>query len=126
LWTADGDRLLLASVQLEETQGGHLTVAALIDGIIDTIRTDSAAVDNFLLKLSRLDWDDEMRRSGELLRFNLRDAAVYDVDEAFPRLPADFRRPSGVIAVRYTISLANLPPLDIDDVIGVIRNGLPA
>lgn len=126
LWTAAGDRLFLASVQLEETQGGQLTVAALIDAIIDGIRTDSAAVDEFLLKLFRLDWDDEMRRSGELMRFNLRDATLYEVDEAFPRLPADFCAPTGVIAVRYTISLANLPPLDLDEVLDLIRDGLLA
>jgi hypothetical protein len=120
LWTADGDRLFVASVQLEETQGGHLTVASLIDVIIDAIRTDSAAVDDFKLKLFLLDWDDEMRRSGELMRFNLRDATLHEVDAAFPRLPPDFRRPSGVVAVRYTISLANLEPLDPADVVAMI------
>ena len=120
LWSAEGDRLFVASVQLEETQGGHLTVAALIDVIIDAIRTDSAAIDDFKLKLFLLDWDDEMRRSGELMRFNLRDATLHEVDAAFPRLPPDFRRPSGVVAVRYTISLANLEPLDPADVVAMI------
>lgn len=120
LWTAGGDQLFLASVQLEETQGGHLTLAALIDGIIDGIRADSAAVDDFLIKLSGLDWDDEMRRSGELMKFNLRDATVHEVDDVFPRLPPDFDRPNGVIAVRYTISLANLDPLDASDLADLI------
>ena len=120
LWTAVGDRLFVASVQLEETQGGYLTIATLIDAIIDVIRTDSAAVDDFLLKLFRLDWDDEMRRSGELMRFNLRDATIHEVDDAFPRLAPNFRPPSGVVAVRYTISLANLEPLDPADVAALI------
>jgi hypothetical protein len=126
LWTAACDRLFLASVQLEETQGGQLTVATLIDAVVDEIRIDSAAVDDFLLKLSRLDWNDEMRRSGELMRFNLRDATLYEVDDTFPRLPADFRAPLGVIAVRYTISLANLPPLDFDEVLDLIQGSVDA
>lgn len=120
LWTADGDRLFLASVQLEETQGGHLTLATLIDAIIAAIGGDSAAVDDFLIKLFHLDWDEEMRRSGELMRFNLRDATLHEVNDAFPRLPPDFAAPSGVIAVRYTISLANLDPLDPSDLIALI------
>jgi hypothetical protein len=120
LWTADGDRLFLASVQIEETQGGHLTLATLIEGIIEVIRADSAAVDDFLIKLSRLEWDDEMRRSGALMRFNLRDATLHEVDADFPRLPPDFRPPRGVVAVRYTISLANLDPLDPADLIALI------
>lgn len=120
LWTADGDRLFLASVQLEESQGGHLTLATLIDAVIDVIRTDSAAVDDFLIKLFRLDWDEEMRRSGELMRFNLRDATVHEVDGRFPRLPPDFRPPDGVVAIRYTISLANLDPLDASDLADLI------
>lgn len=115
LWVAEGDRLFLASVQLEETQGGHLTLATLIDSISEAIRADSAAVDDFLIKLFRLDWDDEMRRSGELMRFNLRDATLHEVDDAFPRLAPDFRPPNGVVAVRYTISLANLEPFDASD-----------
>ena len=119
-WAAEGDRLFLASVQLEETQGGHLTLATLIDSISEAIRADSAAVDDFLIKLFRLDWDDEMRRSGELMRFNLRDATVHEVDDTFPRLPPDFRPPNGVVAVRYTISLANLEPFDPSDLAGLI------
>jgi hypothetical protein len=124
LWAPDGDRLFLASVQLEETQGGHLTVAGLIDEIIDGIRQDAAAVDDFLSKLYRLDWDDEMRRSGELMRFNLRDATLYEVDGEFPRLPIDFRPHPGVVAIRYTISLANLPPLDVGEVVALIEDAV--
>jgi hypothetical protein len=124
LWSAPGDQLLLASVQLEETQGGHLTVAALVDDIVDIIRGDGAAMDDFLSKLVRLDWDEEMRRSGELIRFNLRDAALYEVDASFPRFAPDFRMPLGVIALRYTISLANLPPVDDEDVVGLLREAV--
>ncbi|RVG77430.1 PD-(D/E)XK motif protein [Sinorhizobium meliloti] len=121
LWAPDDRRLLLASVQLEASIGGTLTIASLIDEVIDLIRDDPAAVDDFLLKLSRLNWSDEMRRSGELLRFHLREAALYDVDDEFPRLNEDFRPPSGVLAVRYTVSLANLPTLGVDEVIGMVR-----
>jgi hypothetical protein len=123
LWAAEGDRLFLASVQLEETQGGHLTLAVLIDEILEAIAADSSAVDDFMLKLFSLDWDDEMRRSGELMKFNPRDATLHEVDDAFPRLLPDFRPPNGVIAVRYTISLANLDPIDPADFADLIIAG---
>ncbi len=63
-----------------------------------------------------------MRKSGELLRFHLREAALYEVDEYFPRLRKDFRPPSGVLSVRYAISLANLPSLGVDEVIEMLKD----
>ncbi|WP_081688848.1 PD-(D/E)XK motif protein [Inquilinus limosus] len=122
LWIPHRRRLLLASVQLEISIGGALTPASLIDEVIDAIRTDPAAVDDFLLKLSHVGWSDEMRSSGELIRFHLRGAAIYDVDEEFPRLSEDFRLPSGVLAIRYTVSLANLPSLGVDEVIEMVKS----
>ncbi|MNT76885.1 hypothetical protein D3C72_2159430 [compost metagenome] len=67
-------------------------------------------------------WSEEMRSSGELLRFFVRDSAVYAVDEDFPRLPDSFLPPSGIVAVKYTVDLANLPSLDADEVIAVIKS----
>lgn len=116
----EGRRLLLVSVQLEESAMGVMSVATLVDQIIDAIRHDPAAVDGFLTRLDGLDWSDEMRRSPDLLRFHLRDAQVFEVDEEFPQLPPDFELPDGVLAIRYTISLANLPYLDAADVRGDI------
>ena len=40
-------------------------------------------------------------------------------DLDFPRLPDGFSPPSGVVSVKYTIDLANLPSLGMDEV-GVI------
>lgn len=122
LWVPPGRRLLLASVQIEESIGGAMTLAVLIDDLVEVFRADSAASDDFLSKLVQLEWDDEMRRSGELMRFHLRDAALYEVDQSFPRLPDGFAPPAGVIAVRYTISLANLPPVDASDVIDALQS----
>lgn len=116
-----GRFLLLASVRLEVSIGGVHSLATLIDEVIELIRNDPAAVDDFLLKLSQLNWSDDLRRSSELLRFHLSDAAVYEVDAAFPRLDESFQPPTGVIAVRYTISLANLPSLDINEVSDRLR-----
>lgn len=112
LWSANGRRLLLASVQLEESTAGGESLASLVDGIGQIIGADPAAVDGFLARVRGMGWDDDMRRSPELLRFNLRDAQVFEVDEEFPRLPENFPLPRGVTALRYTISLANLPWLD--------------
>jgi hypothetical protein len=124
LWAPAGRRLLLASIQIEESVGGSETLADLIDELVQTFRVDSAASDDFLTKLVQVDWDDEMRRSGELLRFHFRDAVLYEVDETFPRLPDGFTPPAGVIGIRYTISLANLPPLDASDVIDAFSSEL--
>jgi hypothetical protein len=57
-----------------------------------------------------------MRRSPELVRFHFRDAQIFEVDEEFPGLPQDFQLPPGVLSIRYTVSLANLPVLDPDQV----------
>ena len=63
LWAPPGRRLLLASVQIEESIGGAGTLADLIDELVQVFRVDSAASDDFQTKLVQLDWDEEMRRS---------------------------------------------------------------
>lgn len=114
-------RLMLASVQLEESAMGVMSVASLADQLVETLRPDPAALDGFLLRLNGLDWSDEMRRSPDLVRCHLREAQIFEVDEDFPGLPADFVLPDGVLGIRYTISLANLPFLDVADVRRDIR-----
>lgn len=112
----DNRRLLFASIQLEESVMGSQSIATLVDGVMELIRHDPAAVDSFLTKLDGLDWSDEMRRSPDLVRFHFRDSQIFEVDDEFPQLPPDFVLPNGVLAIRYTISLANLPYLDADRV----------
>lgn len=116
-----GCRLLFASVQLEESVGGDESLATQVDAIVDLLRGDAAALDLFMTKVANMGWSEEVRNSGELLRFFLRRAEVYDVDEDFPRLPDKFLPPSGVVAVRYTVDLANLPSLGMDEVGEIIR-----
>lgn len=122
LRTPSGARLLLVSLQLEESVEGAVTLATLRDEVIAALASDGAALDAFLTKMAKLGWSDEMRRSGELIRCNLRDAAVFQVDDEFPRLPDDFVPPPGVVAVKYTIDLANLPRMDAEDAVGLIRS----
>lgn len=112
----DDRRLLLVSIQLEESAMGSQSVATLVDEVTEAIRHDPAAVDGFLTRLDGLNWSNEMRRSPDLVRFHVRDAQIFEVDDEFPQLPPDFALPNGVLAVRYTISLANLPSLDVDTV----------
>jgi hypothetical protein len=107
-----GRRLLLASVQLEISAAGVESLATLIDDISATIGADPAAVDGFMSRVRDMEWSDEMRRSPELMRFNVRDAQIFEVDDEFPRLPEGFALPPGVTAIRYTISLMNLARLD--------------
>ncbi len=121
LRTPSGTQLLLVSLLLEETVGGTVTLATLRDEGIRVLGPNAAALDDFLTKMARLGWSDEMRRSGELIRCELREAAIFQVDDEFPKLPDDFVPPSGVIAVRYTIDLANLPRLGAEDAADLIR-----
>ena len=116
----DGRRLLFASVQLEESTAGAQSLATLIDEVIDDIRRDPVAVDGFMTRLNAVKWSDEMRRSSELIRFHLRDAQIFEVDTEFPGLPQDYQLPRGVLSIRYTISLANLPALDAAEVLAEV------
>lgn len=110
-----GKELLFVSIQLEETIGGSETLATQADIIIDLLRCDAAALDAFMARMINVGWSDEMRASGELMRFNLRATGIYAVDDSFPRLPETFSAPPGVVAIKYTIDLANLPTLGMDE-----------
>lgn len=130
LMVPEGRRLLFASLQLEESAAGVQSVATLADAVIDDIRRDPAAVDGFMTRLHAMNWSDEMRRSPELVRFHLRDAQIFEVDDDFPGLPQDFELPPGILSIRYTISMANLPVLasaevlrDISALAGSQANG---
>lgn len=117
-----GRQLLLVSVLLEASIAGDQTLATRLDAITNQIRTDSFAVDNFHTKLANLGWSEEMRRSGQLMRFFLREAFVYLVDDEFPRLPESFVLPPGVVGVKYVIDLANLASLGVDETKAIIRS----
>lgn len=110
-----GKELLFVSIQLEETIGGAETLATQADVIVDLLRTDPAALDAFMTKMVNVGWTDDLRTSGELMQFNVRATGIYGVDATFPRLPETFSAPPGVVAIRYTIDLANLPTLGMDE-----------
>ncbi|WP_269114616.1 PD-(D/E)XK motif protein [Burkholderia stagnalis] len=116
-----GCRLLFISVQLEESIGGDESLATQVDAVVDLLRGDAAALDLFMTKMVTMGWSEEVRSSGELLRFFLRGAEAYEVDDDFPRLPDDFRPPSGVVSVKYTVDLANIPSLGMDEVGEIIK-----
>lgn len=116
-----GCRLLFISVQLEESVGGDESLATQVDAAVDLLREDAAALDLFMTKMATMGWSEEVRSSGELLRFFLRGADVYAVDDDFPRLPDDFHPPSGVVSVKYTVDLANLPSLGMDEVSDIVK-----
>ena len=117
-----GRQLLLISVLVESSIGGDESLATKIDAVTNLIRTDSYAVDNFLTKMANLGWTEEMRRSGHLMRFFLRGASIYVVDDEFPRFPPDFVMPAGVVSLKYTIDLANLPLLGADEAKAIIQS----
>lgn len=117
-----GCQLLFVSIQLEETIGGDETLATQVDAVVDLLRGDAAELDEFMTKMANMGWTEEMRNSGELLRFFVRGAEVYAVDNDFPRLPDDFLQPSGVVSVKYVVDLANLPSLGMDEASDLIKD----
>jgi len=121
----EGCQLLVVSIQLEQSVGGSETLATNLDSIIDLLRGDPYALDSFMAKMAYMGWSEEMRDSGELLRFFVRSTFFYPVDEEFPRLPDDFTPPSGVVSVKYTVDLANLPALDMDEATELIKAANP-
>ena len=115
-------KLIVVSLLLEESIAGAESVATKMDDILDLIRSNAAASDAFMAKMIRVGWSDELRRSGQLLRFHLRGSHIYEVNKRFPCLPAGFVPSEGVVAIRYTIDLTNIPFLGVDDAIEAIRD----
>ena len=101
-----GKRLLFASIQLEKTVGGELTVATLIDDVIANLAHDGKAIDKFESCLSKLGWHDGLRQSSELKKFSLRAAQFFEVEGSFPRLPDDYVPPRGITAIKYSIDIS--------------------
>ena len=120
----EGKRLLVVSVQVEQTKGGDGTLADMIDSVLELLRDDLAASNEIMAGLFKAGWTDDMRRTGELVRLNLRDALVFEVCDGFPRLPDDFTKPAGVVSVKYVINLANVPDLSVDQVTTIINDGM--
>jgi hypothetical protein len=121
----DGRRLLFVSIQVEQSIGGAQTLASQVDATINALRVDAGAMDLFMLKMVNMGWTDAMRESGELLRLNVRDSGIYAVDASFPRLLDDFMPPLGVVSIKYTVDLANLPTLGADEAIAIIKVANP-
>jgi hypothetical protein len=125
LHAPEGRTLLLASVLVEESAAGAGTIATRIDAVTDLLRRAPAESDEFQAKLVQLGWSDEMRRTGELMHFHDSDLIILAVDDGFPRMPPDFVLPPGVVALKYTVDLANLPVLGREEVVEAVVRGFP-
>lgn len=112
----EAKKLLLASIQLEKTDGGEITVATLIDEVMTNLGTDGLSISAFQSCLARLRWHEELRQSGELKRFSLRNVQFFEVEGTFPRLPDDYSPPRGIVAIRYTIDLSSRSVLNQENV----------
>jgi len=109
-------QLLFASIQLERSQGGGLTLAVLIDEVVNALGTDGRAIDVFEGKLAKMGWHDGLRQTSELKKFNLREAQFFLVEGSFPRLPDDYVPPRGITGIRYTIDVSARAVLDRSEV----------
>lgn len=116
----DGKQLVIAAIQIEESKGAKATVATMLDNIRDRLADDAGALDQFLGKLAASGWYEELRRSGELLHFSMRDIEFFEVGPSFPRLPDHFVPPTGVKNIEYDVNLSNLSALDKSEVRGLI------
>jgi hypothetical protein len=115
-----GKRLLFASIQLEKSEAGAMTLAVLIDEVIDILGNDGKAIDAFESRLAKMRWHDGLRQSAELKKFNLRDAQFFEVEGTFPRLTDDYVPPRGITAIRYTIDISSRSTLDreiVDEIV---------
>ena len=126
LHAPEGRVLYLASVMLEESAAGSETLATRIDSVASLLRNAPAESDEFQAKLVLLGWSEEMRRTGELMRFHHADSIILAVEDGFPRMPPGFVLPPGVVSMKYSVDLANLPVLGREEVIEAVRQGFPA
>ncbi len=116
-----GKRLLFASVRLERSIYGDETIASKIDQIMAFLGTDGRAIETLEASLAKLGWHDGLRQTGSLLRFNLRDAQIFEVEGSFPRLPDDYVPPRGVSGIKYTIDIASRPTLATSAVLAIVQ-----
>lgn len=116
-----GKTLLLASVQLERTEAGEMTLATLIDSVIADLGNDGYAIAQLNSRLAAAQWHDGIRQSSELQRFNLRDAQFFEVKGTFPRMPDDYAPPRGIVAIKYTIDLSARAVLDRGSVTELVQ-----
>lgn len=116
-----GKALLLASVQLERTEAGEMTLATLIDSVVAELGNDGYAVAQFNSRLSAAQWHDGIRQSSELQRFNLRDAQFFKVEGDFPRMPDVYVPPRGIVSIKYTIDLSARAVLDFRQVTETVQ-----
>ena len=113
-------QLLLASIQIERSDGGDMTLATLIDNVLEILGTDGYAINQFQSRLASAQWHDGLRQSSELQRFSLRDAQFFEVEGSFPRMPDDYVPPRGIVAIRYTIDLSARSVLDMNTVNAIV------
>lgn len=118
----NGKTLLFASIQLEKSEGGEMTLATLIDDVTAALGIDGKAIDAFESRLTKMRWHDGLRQSSMLRKFNLRDAQFFEVNEEFPRLPDDYIPPRGIVGIKYTINISSRPVLDRDVVDNIIQS----
>jgi hypothetical protein len=116
-----GKRLLFASIKLERSMAGDETIASKIDEIGAFLGADGRAIEVFEASLAKLGWHDGLRQTGSLLRFNLRDAQLFEVEGSFPRLPDDYVPPRGISGIKYTIDIAARPTLSKEAALAIVK-----
>lgn len=111
----NGKDLMLVSIQLERSIGGDDTLATMREKIIESLKDDGPAIEEFEEKMISMGWNAGLVQSGTLLKFNVRSVFAFLVDDTFPRLPDDYVPPRGVTAIQYTINISACSVLSLAD-----------
>lgn len=74
-----------------------------------------------MAKMIKFGWTDELRRTGQLLHFNIRGSHIYEIKDLFHKISRDIKISDGVVAIKYTIDLTNLQFIDTDDAINYVK-----
>ena len=118
-----GRDLFVISILLESSAAGTMSLATQIDRVTDLLRGEPEHLDDFLVKVGKYEWTEEMRYAPELIRFNLHGSGIFPVDDFFPRLPDGFVLPPGVKSLKYVSDLANIPSAGAQDLQDRLREG---
>lgn len=116
-----GQGVRIPGVRAHSGLGGDETIATKIDDILGFLDKDGRAIESFKGGLAKVGWHEGLRQTGSLLRFNLRDAHLFEVEGSFPRLPDDYVPPRGITGIKYTIDVSSRSALGSDDVVALIR-----
>lgn len=101
--------LSVATIQLRQETEGQITLNGLVKSIRKALNTHTELLELFHDRLCQTGYRLEGEEEYSKLKFQIRSAELYVVDDNFPRLCAgEIEIPSGVSSIEYDIDLSNV------------------